>query len=240
VVTAPGDFPFPDLAPPVPGPGVAPAPAPGVGPDPAPGTGPGPSPSPVPHPALPSQFLEVRSSASSGVNGRYGGTTGLSSDAPPGQRNKERKINVRSKYPRSWVFLNALTEAQEFIDDLWRSLPKSMKTKRFKNGKRVRASTLDKMKDLYRHWHHADVPEMVVNVFNDQLADFFWAIPGRFQSKAAQHLFRQSGLANYVSRGDHAQRWRTGLFGNSQPGFIPQVHYKDPSRRYEVDDFLKW
>ena len=207
---------------------LVPVPTPGVDPvtDPSPGTGPVPPPEPpvvVPDQVITATDQYYRTSTAAQGGGRFGRPAGGSVDTPPRSREKERKTNVRSNFPHLWPFLNALTEGNEFIDDLWRALPKWARTKRYHNGRRVRANAGEKLADLYRHWDSADVPAMVANVFNDQLSDLYYAVFGRVQTAATRRMFRETGLGNFVGRGIHGLRYTPAGRYVRPPSPVPQI-----------------
>lgn len=148
-----------------------------------------------------------------GDNPGPGDTTAPPGDAPPElkpprAREKQRKINVRSIGFGSniWVLGNLLSEGLEAVDDLWRSLPRECKTRRWRmkpNGKRGRrsATPYEKAQDLYRCWRHMDVAKAVENVMNDQVSDIFYAIQGRLGTKATQRLNINTGLQHMLREG---------------------------------------
>jgi hypothetical protein len=231
--------PFPIVLVPLPLPGGAPAPQPGTGPSPVPAPGSG-MPATAPDGSVfPDQVIQ--SQPGGGVIGGYVPPAG--SQSPPQPREKERKVNVKSRFGGFWAFLNVLSERNELLDDLWRALPKELKTKRFHNGKRVRARPQDKLADLYRGWQHLDIASAVENYANDQFSDYFYAIPGKVQTAATRRMFDATGLGNLVGRGVRS-RWLPQPEDNLPP--VPKLSdwrakqlKNHPERRFEIRDLYK-
>lgn len=92
---------------------------------------------------------------------------------------------------------NALTEVDDFVDDLFWSVKGSKKfnrqhTKFWKDPTRrwhkSGPSIQDKALFIYRNYHDIDVPQAVRNVINDQWKDFVYGKLGRLNAKAARNV----------------------------------------------------
>lgn len=109
---------------------------------------------------------------------------------PPRPRTKERKLRHGGALGVSIrTFANALTEGKDFIDALWKALPKDKRTKPAKGHRTVVLQ--DKVRDLYNNWLDLDLPRALKNYIENELQDRFYGGVGKLGGKAVRELANQ-------------------------------------------------
>lgn len=209
----PGEVPFPPpMANPNPRPRPLPRPQPGTQPEgePAPSPRPRPRPRPEPQwqvPPMPFPLVTVP-----GVVPGYGGpvpqpdtvewnippkgppsvstSPGPSgpSNRPPRHKEKEKKLNVRTVAGGAWGVINLVTEGLDFLDVVWKSLPKSAQTKG--------ATPQQKAWDIYDNFDQIDWAKLVENYVNNQIEDYAYGLKGRALGVASGNLGITTGLSH--------------------------------------------
>lgn len=103
--------------------------------------------------------------------GRTAAGPGIHTKEPPGPKVKERKGRVAKEL---WDALNAfgkMTEAQDMIDNAWKALPKSVRTKAFHKGQYVRPAWWKRASDVWNNWDKIDMEQFVKNVIANHIED---------------------------------------------------------------------
>jgi len=119
----------------------------------------GPAPRPVPRPKLRPE---------SGTSGPGRITLRDHKSRPPGPKTKERKV----RFGRGIIAVaGAITEASEFVDALFKSLPEDIVRKAMVSKGKNKFSFNDKFDVLYRNFDKIDTAEAVKNVLLDQIED---------------------------------------------------------------------
>lgn len=135
---------------------------------------------------------------------------------PPRNREKEKKIHVRTVAGGAWAVLNLITEGLDFLDVLWGALPKQHKTK-------GRPTPYDKARDIYDNWEAIDVAKAVENYINNQIEDYVYGMIGQQVAKAQGIIGSPTGLSRALSKNQQqfAEQMELELE-------LPEVHY-DPT-----------
>lgn len=108
-------------------------------------------------------------------------------DRPPGPREKERKLEYKSKAGRALVAgfraIQTFGQTNAFADAMWRALPRAYRTER--------ARWWQKYIDVYNHLEHVDIGQAAVNAAG-------WAVQrrlyGMFFDRVTQQLVNTAGV----------------------------------------------
>ena len=214
------------------------APLPVVTVQPAPGT--------VPRP--PDQVIEVSPSASGTGNiGRRFTKPNSARQRPPAKRTKERKYTIRSVAGRALVAINFLTEAEDFIDSVWKALPKECKSKgrrvrfaRKRDGKKFWGNAptdpLTKLGDLYRCFEHLDADTAIANYFNNQMEDMFYGTLGSAVGRASGVIGVTTGLDHAIREAEKGIAEASQTQGQEAPRIeLPEVRYDTETQNWVLD-----
>lgn len=121
----------------------------------------------------------------------------------PGRREREKKGLVikrgrLAKYAGG-VF-GAVTEGLDFVNALWKALPKDKRTRG--------ASQKQKVLDVWNNWKHIDIEEATLNVVENQISD---RVIGQLNKKVISPFVKNGPAAKYWVRptapGAGARRW---------------------------------
>lgn len=153
---------------------------------------------------------------------------GGSHNTPPGKGTKERKVttkNVGGK--RFQQVINVSTETLDFVDALWKGIPK-------KNRSDCAARDYNcKLADLYEVWDDGqyDVAAFFSAFMNNQLEDYLYGKLGQKLGKASANFGLTTGLNRALAQ---AQEYA----GEGQGSPLPSVSYDFESGTWKVDPGL--
>lgn len=106
---------------------------------------------------------------------------------PPEKNTKERKVRVT--LGRFSIVVNAITETKDFVEALWKALPKNQRSKPEKGHRKVTLQAM--LADLYRNWEDLDLSKGIVNVIENEIQDRFYGQAGQAFKGAAARLNAQ-------------------------------------------------
>lgn len=161
---------------------------------PQPGTSPGTGPDTVPEPAPLPQILDFHPDGT--VVGTLGKTPKRKNKKPKKrerQGKNEQVPHVGTVAPNAWYMVNMLTEGLDFVDALYRSLPKECRRK-------FKPTPYDKAKAIYDCWDHLDLNKAVQNFLNNEIEDFIYGQVGQATKKAQQEIGSGTGLASALGK----------------------------------------
>lgn len=179
----------PPGAPNVPGaPGTPGLPIPVIPVFPGPGVSPVPSPRPLPETRPVTNAPAVRLTPT-GAKPTTGVENPRSPPRPPRGNVRERKIRLIASVPGAGVALkliNWATEGFDFVDALWKALPKSSRT--------PNANPAQKLEDLWDHMDELDLEQAIENIVNENLQDIVVGRSGRAAGQAGAQLGSKFGV----------------------------------------------
>lgn len=212
----PGEFPQPHWPPffevppyvPLMPPDVHVQPKPGTQPGTGPGTQPGPGPGPGPSPG-PGPGSSPAPSAGSGLARGRGGDISLHppsyQDAPPREREKERKIRLRSLSllgavgGKARIVINAATEWLDFIDAAYKGVPKDIR----RHHHCANHDYACKISALWDAWDRPDYDagKFVTAFLNNQFEDYLYGRLGSQIAKVNRNLNIETGINRLLTSG---------------------------------------
>lgn len=159
-------------------------------------------------------------------------------NARPPFRTKERKFILSAAGGSlAGMIIGAVTESDDFIDDLWNALPddlkKSHKRYKGKDGKWhvAKVGELQKAQAVFLHFDSIDLGAALHNVIVDQATDAAYGRLGRLNAKAQRNVHDAGygpGIRNAGSASNLANR-----------GQIPRAAgWVSPAVKRSVDSFL--
>lgn len=111
--------------------------------------------------------------------------------APPSPREPETKIKTTTAYMAASVAISAVTETGDFMEQLWKAMPKEYRTARRTKTGNLR---FDRMAaDLRRGWRHIDWDEAAINLQMNSLEDQIYGTLGRLAGVAGTAIRRGGG-----------------------------------------------
>lgn len=113
---------------------------------------------------------------------------------PPPRKTKERKAII-AVGGRVAKLVNITTEAKDFLDAMWKALPKDCRSKPEKGSKKVRAPAM--MRDIYGCFGRIDLVKWLKGFLENELQDRFYGRAGQAYRKAVKELAR----SGYYNRG---------------------------------------
>lgn len=125
-------------------------------------------------------------------NGGVGIRPGPTGARAPGPKKKQQKINVVAVGGRVWVLLNMATEAIDFVDAMWKAIPK--------DDRRKCTTPQCKLRDLWDNMGAIDLSDAVENYLNMQLTDYLSALTGIPTKKLSQQLGHITGVDRAVNQ----------------------------------------
>ena len=135
-----------------------------------------------------------------------------------GLRVKERKIAMKARFILSAI--NYVTETNDILDSLWKSLPKQYQ--RLPEHRGLRAMRPQhKLKSLYRHWDKVEFEKFVREVVKNEIEDRIYGGIGKGLKKLNQTLGSVKGVQ----------------LGEGAPGKLPDWIRRDGD---PVKTFLDW
>lgn len=101
----------------------------------------------------------------------------------PGKNTRERKYRAGLTGTLR-VVVNAITESRDFIEALWKALPKDKRSRPEKGRRKVFVQQM--LKDLYDNWLDLDLPRAVKEVIANELQDRLYGKAGQLSAKGVQ------------------------------------------------------
>lgn len=145
---------------------------------------------------------------------------------------RERKIRFGTPYVAAAFVINAFTESNDFLREIWKTLPRRCRTaKQTRSGNRRTDAMLA---DLYRCWSHIDWDEASVNLQVNDLEDKIYGALGLLRHGAMFAAKRGTGLGGFG--GDRAldPMWASDRVSDARQEYR---RVRDPARNASVG---KW
>ena len=156
----------------------------------------------------------------------------------PPFRTKERKfILSMASGSAAGMFVSAVTEADDFVDDLWRALPddlrKSKKRYKGKDGRwhAAKVGELQKFAALLGHYQEIDVGKALYNVLVDQATDAAYGRLGQLNAKAQRNVHNSGYGPGVRNLGNPSNLANRGQISGNAGALSPVV-------KRSVDAFL--
>lgn len=102
---------------------------------------------------------------------------------PPGPGVKERKIRIGLTGGPARI-VNVITEGRDFVQALWKALPKKFRSKPKKGRKTLTVQQM--LRDIYDHLNDIDLADAVLNVIENEIQDRFYGKAGQKYRDAAR------------------------------------------------------
>lgn len=84
--------------------------------------------------------------------------------------------------------MNVITEGRDFVQALWKALPKKFRSKPQKGRKTLTVQQM--LRDIYDHLNDIDLADAVLNVIENEIQDrFYGGVGQRFKQAAQQNPY---------------------------------------------------
>jgi len=145
-----------------------------------------------------------------------------SNPRPPKPYTKERKVVLAVGGVVAKI-ANIATESKDFVEAIWKALPKKMRTKPEKGRRKITVQAM--LWDIYRHFGDVDLPKAMSNIVQNELQDRLYGKAGQYAKSGKQHAV----AAGYD---------RTARGYQLGDRYRPQANAKDAYRAPDVNDYL--
>lgn len=138
---------------------------------------------------------------------------------PPRKNEKEGKYTVKTVGGRVWVALNFVTEAKDFVDVLWKAIPKHLRSKKIAGNP---VGIPRKLEDIWENFEDINLEAAVTLFIANQIEDMVYGKLGQVTGRATGKLGVTTGLNRAVRQG---QKYVADDIFGEMDNPIPEVKF---------------